>query len=291
MIIMLIIAGLIIFNTMLNSIAERKREIHIYTSLGLAPMHVGILFVAEALTYGLMGSIFGYVVGQGVATGLSELGWLGGITLNYSGTQAIATMLMVLVVVVLSALVPAFMAGKIAAPSEDMKWRVPDPVDDTIRDSLPFTVTRETANGVMMFLHDYMNAHAEGSIGHFSTDNLRTFSKTTDQGVELLGIDATVWLAPYDLGVRQDVTITIRPTDEENVLEIDVELRRGAGQVRSWWKLNRVFLGDLRRQLLGWRKLKTGRVLEYIAEGAEMLGRSGGSLADLPLPPGIAPQT
>ena len=33
----LAIAGLIIFNTMMGSIAERRREIHVYTSLGLAP--------------------------------------------------------------------------------------------------------------------------------------------------------------------------------------------------------------------------------------------------------------
>src|SRR5207248_7584232 len=60
----LAIAGLIIFNTMMGSIAERRREIHVYTSLGLAPIHVGALFVAEALTYGLIGTVFGYIVGQ-----------------------------------------------------------------------------------------------------------------------------------------------------------------------------------------------------------------------------------
>ena len=64
----LVIAALIIFNTMLNSVAERKGEIHVYASLGLAPMHVGALFLAEAATYGLMGSVFGYIVGQGAAT-------------------------------------------------------------------------------------------------------------------------------------------------------------------------------------------------------------------------------
>ncbi|MGC4032054.1 MAG: hypothetical protein QM754_10035 [Tepidisphaeraceae bacterium] len=37
----LAIGGLIIFNTMMGSIAERRREIHVYTSLGLAPFHVG----------------------------------------------------------------------------------------------------------------------------------------------------------------------------------------------------------------------------------------------------------
>ncbi|MBN1675581.1 MAG: hypothetical protein JXR37_31355 [Kiritimatiellae bacterium] len=269
----LLIAGLIIFNTMLSSIAERKREIHVYTSLGLAPLHVGVLFLAEAITYGLMGAIFGYVVGQGAATGLSELGWLGSITLNYSGTQALATMVMVLVVVILSSLVPAFMAGKIASPSHEMSWKVPLPENDVIRDVLPFTVTTRAANGVVNFLHEYLEAHREGSIGNFSTDRLRVF-KTRVQHHDVLGIEGTVWLAPYDLGVRQDIRILIRQTDEEDVCEIAIELFRGAGQVRSWWKLNRVFLGDLRKQLLGWRKVKTQRVLQYIADAAHMLAEA-----------------
>ena len=69
----LLIAGFIIFNTMLSSLAERKREIYIYTSLGLAPLHIGVLFLSEAITYGLLGSIFGYITGQGVATLFSAL--------------------------------------------------------------------------------------------------------------------------------------------------------------------------------------------------------------------------
>src|SRR6185436_6750285 len=109
--------GLIIFNTMLGSIAERRREIHVYTSLGLAPLHVGALFVAEAMTYGLIGTVFGYVLGQGVATLLLKLGWLGQITLNYSGTSAMLTMALILLIVLLSSIVPARIASRIAAPS------------------------------------------------------------------------------------------------------------------------------------------------------------------------------
>ena len=92
----LLVAGLIIFNTMLNSIAERKGEIHVYTSLGLAPFHVGAIFLAEAVTYGLLGGVFGYIVGQGCATIFSALGWMGSITLNYSGTQVVITMALVI---------------------------------------------------------------------------------------------------------------------------------------------------------------------------------------------------
>jgi hypothetical protein len=218
-----------------------------------------------------MGSVFGYIVGQGVATVFGGLGWMGGLTLNYSGTQAVLVMLMVLVVVVLSSLVPAYLAGRLASPSSERTWKVPEPVDGVIHDVLPFTVTGLTANGVLMFLFEYLDAHREGSIGHFATDELRTFRERTG-GLESVGIAGTVWLAPYDLGVRQDVRLTIRPAeDAEDVFNIHIELRRGSGQLRSFRGLNRTFLGDLRRQLLGWRRLKTQRILEYIAEGRGML--------------------
>ena len=273
MFIPLLIAGLIIFNTMLSSIAERKREVHIYTSLGLAPLHVGFLFLAEAITYGLMGSIAGYVLGQGVATVFNELGLMGGLTLNYSGTQTVAVMLLVIGVVVVSSLVPAYLAGKLAAPSNERSWRVPQPKDDRINDTLPFTVTGNTGDGVMAFMLDYFDAHREGSIGTFSTDDLKTFSLQPN-GQKMLGVEGTVWLEPYDLGVRQQVRLTPKPTEEEDIYAIDLELMRGSGQVNSWWKLNRVFIADLRKQMLGWRKLETKHALEYITEGKRLLGES-----------------
>ena len=88
----LAIAGLIIFNTMMGSIAERRREIHVYTSLGLAPLHVGRLFVAEALT--LWPDRHGLRLHHrpGRRHAMLKLGWLGDVTLNYSGTSAILTM-------------------------------------------------------------------------------------------------------------------------------------------------------------------------------------------------------
>jgi hypothetical protein len=300
----LAIAGLIILNTMLSSIADRKREIYIYTSIGLAPLHVGALFLAEAAVYGLMGSIFGYVVGQGLATAFSALGWLGSLTLNYSGTQAVAVMGMVLMIVVVSSLVPAFLAGRLAVPSHRMSWAVPRPDGDRIRDTLPFTVTGRTSGGVLVFLLEYFDAHREGSIGHFATDAFEAIGAggplgpaadaaggaprppgPSAPGPALVGLEGTVWLAPYDLGVRQRVRLGIRPASgpaagspgqaaapEETIYEIDIDLVREAGQVRSWWNLNRVFLGDLRRQLLGWRNLRLDRILDYIRRAAEGAG-------------------
>lgn len=265
----LAIGGLIIFNTMLSSIAERRREIHVYTSLGLAPLHVAVLFLSEAVTYGLMGAIFGYVAGQGVATALSGLGLMGGITLNYSGTQAVTVMLLVLGVVVLSSLVPAYLGGRMAAPSNRTTWAIEAPEGDHLRHRLPFTATPQAAPGVMSFLLEYLDAHREGSIGHFASDRIEVGLSRVN-GHEMPLLRSTVWLAPYDLGIRQDVVIELHPSGDPGVLEFNVRIQRQAGQPGSWWKLNRVFLGELRKQMLGWRKLKTQRVLEHIDNGRKL---------------------
>jgi len=209
------------------------------------------------------------VVGQGVAKVFTSMGFMTGITLNYSGGQAIVTMLMVIGVVIVSSIVPAYLAGKLATPSNEMTWKVPQPEGDVIRDRLPFTATDRTAGGVLEFIYEYMDAHKEGTIGVFSADDLEKFHRADDDGRETYGVHGTVWLAPYDLGVRQEVTITIHSTAEADIYEIDIELLRRSGQVSSWWKLNRVLLSDLRRQLLGWRKLKIDRMLEYITRAAE----------------------
>ena len=262
----MIIAALIIFNTMLSSVAERKGEIHIYTSLGLAPRHVGVLFVAEAVTYGLMGSIFGYVVGQGVAKVLTHFDLMGGITLNYSGSSVIMTMGVVMVVVVLSAIAPAMMASRLATPSKDMKWSVPEAKDGVIHDILPFTISLPAAKGLNAFIHEFMAAHQDGSTGNFTTDALTLLPQA--DGI-VAGIGATVWIAPYDLGVRQSVRIEIRPAEEEALCDIHIELGHESGRPRNWWRLNRVFLGDMRRQLLGWRNVRPEQIREFLQLASE----------------------
>ena len=275
----LMIAGLIIFNTMMGSIAERRREIHIYTSLGLAPVHVGALFVAEAMTYGLIGTVFGYVIGQGVGTALLKLGWLGNVTLNYSGTSAMLTMGLVLLVVLLSALVPARLASRIAAPSIERSWKVPLPIGDEISAVLPFTINRTAAQGVLAYLADFFDAHREGSIGKFSADHVDPFSATDKDGNLTRGLKTVVWLTPFDLGVRQHLMLLVHPGQFPDIYEVQVVLSRLSGDDASWYRMNRPFLTELRRQFLQWRSLSPQRMREHIE-------RSRG-LFDRPLPAAV----
>lgn len=266
----LAIAGLIVFNTMMGSIAERRREIHVYTSLGLAPLHVGALFVAEAMTYGLIGTVFGYVIGQGVGTALLKLGWLGGVTLNYSGSSAMMTMGLILLIVLLSALVPARLASKIAAPSIERSWRVPLPKDDEIRATLPFTINKTAADGALAYLADFFAAHQEGSIGKFSAGKVETFNFSDEQGRTSRGLKTVIWLTPFDLGVRQHLMLMIHPGEFPEIYEVNVYLQRLSGDDGSWYRMNRTFLTELRKQFLAWRSLSPQRMLDFVEESKRL---------------------
>ncbi|MBC7289481.1 MAG: ABC transporter permease, partial [Armatimonadetes bacterium] len=76
LVIPIIIAALIVLNTMLGAVHERVREIHIYSSLGLAPVHISMLFLAEAAVFANLGAIIGYLIGQTLAKVLSMTGHL-----------------------------------------------------------------------------------------------------------------------------------------------------------------------------------------------------------------------
>jgi hypothetical protein len=260
----LIIGGLIIFNTMMGSVAERRREIHVYTSMGLAPFHVGALFMAEAIVYGLIGSVFGYVAGQGMATLLLKLGWLGPVTLNYSGTSAVMTMGLILIIVIVSALLPARTAAKVAAPSVDRHWKVPPPQDGRITATLPFTINRTAADGALAYLAEFFRMHRDGNIGKFAAANIEPITPTSADADR--GLKGTIWLTPFDLGVRQRLALHISPGDARDIFEVKVTLEQLSGDQDNWHRMNRLFLGELRKQFLRWRSLTPERMLQYVEQ-------------------------
>ena len=68
-------------------------------------------------------------------------------------------------------------------------------------------------------------------------------------------------LAPFDLGVTQAFALMSRPSEIEGIDEIRILIRRHSGARGDWQRGNRVFINDLRRQLLIWRSL-TPEIME-----------------------------
>ncbi|MBM3265602.1 MAG: M28 family peptidase, partial [candidate division Zixibacteria bacterium] len=60
----ILVAALIVLNTMMGAVYERFREIGIFSSVGLAPTHIGALFMAESCVYAIIGGMAGYLIGQ-----------------------------------------------------------------------------------------------------------------------------------------------------------------------------------------------------------------------------------
>lgn len=264
----LAIGALIVINTMINAVADQRATIHVYTSLGLAPVHVGAMFLSEAAAMGTLGVVGGFVAGQGFATVLRAGGLLSAVTLNYSSTSVTLTMAMVMAIVLLSALVPARMAGRLAAPAESRRWTLPVPVGDAIRMDLPFTVSESTAKGVVAFLHEWMMLHSVAGVGAFVGDEAFVYH---DHDSDTRGVSARVWTAPFDQGVSQEVRIDIQPAPDEQgapgtpaFYQVVMTITRLSGQTTPWLRSNRAFIVELRKQLLLWRALGEPRRAQYV---------------------------
>ncbi len=269
----ILIAALIVLNTMLGAVYERVREIHIFSSIGLAPSHIAMLFIAESFVYAILGAIFGYLIGQGTAKLITVMGLLQGLYLNYSSVAAVASTSVVIGVVLLSTLYPARKASEVATPAIERSWQLPEPVGDSWDIPLPFAVTGEQATAMTRFMMEWFEAYEEYSIGDFVTQDVTSRDEPSQYGTSFV-IDLMAWVAPFDLGVSQRVQLRTIPTDMEDVYEIKLHLDRVSGDVSSWRRVNRRFLNTLRKQFLIWRTLRAEERDRYLglAPAAEAAG-------------------
>ena len=266
-IIPILIAALIVLNTMLGSVFERVKEIGIFSSIGLSPTNIAMLFIAEAIVYGIIGAVSGYLIGQALAKAISYFHILPGLYLNFSSTSAELAIGLVIAVVLLSTIFPARKASEVATPAVDRTWKVPEPEGDVWRITLPFAVAGVQARGINEFLAEWFRSYEEQSVGDFLTQDIRTGVATmpTGPGYQLTG---KVWLAPFDLGVSQSIALDTAPTDLQDVYEVHLNLTRLSGDVSNWKRVNRRFLNVLRKQFLIWRTLTAGERERYMEIGA-----------------------
>jgi hypothetical protein len=171
-----LLGALVIFGTMLGSVADREKEIYTFSALGLAPPHVASLFFAEALVYSVLGGMGGYLIAQGsmkILTVLAAFGWVQVPEINYSSTNAIVTILIVMATVLVSAIYPAIKASKSANPGLLRSWRPPPPQGDIHEITFPFTVSAYDLTGVVSFLQEHFEHFSDTGLGAFMARDTR----------------------------------------------------------------------------------------------------------------------
>jgi hypothetical protein len=285
LVIPILIAALIVLNTMLGSVYERTKEIGIYSSLGLAPSHISMLFLAEAAVFANLGAIVGYLLGQALAKVIYLTGAHVGLELNYSSLTAVGVTIVIVVVVLLSTIYPSRRAADIASPGIERRWSLPAPQGDVMDLLLPFTVTGRDAYGVCAFLKEFFDEYVGYAGGEFLAEDVRLepLRNHATKADEITGmtVKLRMWLAPYDLGVSQDFLLECRPTEDPGVYSVHIKLTHLAGDLTSWKKTNSLFMAAIRKQFLIWRTVPQDEKLEYADRAEKILRGEWAHQADL----------
>ena len=267
----LLLGGLIVFGTLLGSISDREKEIYTFSALGLSPTHVGVLFLAEAAVYAIVGGVGGQLLAQFAGLTLSALANAGVVqvpSINFSSSNALFAIGIVMATVLVSAIYPATRAAKSANPGLERTWRMPPADGDEIRLVFPFTVSAYDITGVVSFIAEHFRGHDDAGLGSFAASNVGL--DRTAEGNLVLRADLA--LAPFDLGVTESFELTAVPSSIEGVDEVSIVVRRLSGAGSDWYRANRTFMRDLRRQFLLWRTLTHDVIEQYRLETLQALG-------------------
>ncbi len=261
----ILLGGLVVFGTMLGSVADREREIYTFSALGLAPPHVASLFFSEAMVFSVIGGMGGYLLAQGSMKLMEFLASFGLVTvpeLNYSSMNAIVTILIVMATVMVSALYPALRASRSANPGLLRSWKLPPPDGDTLSLVFPFTVSAYDITGVVSFLREHFSNYSDSGMGSFMARNTALVKPPGSEGGTIC-LEAELALAPFDLGVTQSFRLQSSPSEIPGINEVFITLQRISGQPKDWHRLNKVLLDDLRKQFLIWRALPQETMESY----------------------------
>lgn len=251
----ILVSATIIFNTMLSSVYERRKEIAIYNSIGLSPIHIGMFFITESIVYGIMGSVGGYLIGQVFAKVITILGFFQDLNINYSSLSVVYVILFTIFIVVVSSLYPAWVAIKTAAASSGRK-KLQIENDNEIITNYPFSFNKKMVYAAHSYLWEYMDLHFDQSVGGFMAKQIKPPLVQNENTQQEIIYTYDISIAPFDLGVRINLEVTSYYNERVGAFMIKTKATRQAGSDSNFMSTYRPFADDLRKYLLRWRALE-----------------------------------
>ena len=135
---------------------------------------------------------------------------------------------------------------------------------------LPFICMPALAPGVMAYLHEFFGACCEESLGDLIATPQGCWRERDAAGRQVYRASYRLALAPYDLGVTQDVEVEAQYSEAVESYELHFHIRRVSGQDVSWAATNRPLLERLRKLLLRWRNLEPARHREFVEKAKDI---------------------
>ncbi|MEM3590885.1 MAG: M28 family peptidase [Candidatus Bathyarchaeia archaeon] len=265
-IIPLFIGGFIVLNTMLGSVYERTKEIKIYSSVGLSPTHVALIFLSESLVFALLAAVIGYISGLIMILLLQKTGQIPFGVLNYASFFVILSVSVTTIIALSSSLYPALKSSRMVTPSLERKYKLTKPKGDEWIIPLPFIIAGdEELNGFLSYLYEFLSAYKGERIGLFMVSDI-SLKEEVVRGVRSLSLISTVNLSPYEHGISQTVTLRAVYDASSAKYTFVLEIRRLTGMYTLWMQSNRPFIDSIRKQFLVWRGLKPEEKKRYISK-------------------------
>src|SRR4029079_7378393 len=134
-----------------------------------------VLFFAEAAVYAVVGGMGGQLLAQFVGLAVSHLskaGYIEPTNINYSSTNSLFAIGVVMTTVLVSAIYPAVRASKSANPGLARAWKMPAAEGDELRLTFPFTVSAYDITGVVSFLAEHFRRHDDAGLGGFAASGV-----------------------------------------------------------------------------------------------------------------------
>ncbi|MEM3424821.1 MAG: FtsX-like permease family protein [Thermoproteota archaeon] len=261
----MIIAGLITMSTILGGVMERIREGYIYSSLGLAPVQVGLMFFGENIIYAIVGSMTGYLGGISASYLTRKIGLIN-LPVNYTSSFVMIAVGLVIVLVLAASLYPFYKVSVTVTPSLERKWRLQTkPKGDSWDIPIPFRIKEDDrAAGMAVFLHEYLWNKRIERAGVFTVESVEV--NKIESGI---AVKSRVWLAPFEQNIKQDMNIVILKSKTEQNFLISMNLTRVSGPYDSWVRFNYPFIDEVRKQMLIWNVLNPEDREKYIRMARE----------------------
>jgi len=259
----IIIGAFTILNTMLGSLKERSREISIYSSVGVSPSSITIMFFAEGIIYTLAAGVIGYILGMVANVYLIVNGLLPATFITNS--SSFSTLIIVglsFVFVMASVIYPARIASRMITPSLERRWRMSTKATgDTWTLPLPFTMQNITeARAVLRYLAEYFESRKADNPDPFIVRDLAIEDAQNKMTVHMA-------LKPLEAGVIQSLEVTLVQSSLGTRYNLDTIGRRLSGNRDTWTAVMPGVVDVLRKQLLMWRGLTPQQREIYMRAG------------------------
>jgi len=250
-----------LLNMLLGSLYERRREMGIFSSVGLSPTHIAVQFVAEAVTYSTVGTIVGYLLSL---LAMNLFGPRLGISLDYSSMTVLLVVAVSMVTVMASSLYPALTAARLVTPSLERTWSPSTkPKGERWEIPLPFTVSSdEEANQLIGFLREFLKSHEVPDAEVFSARSHRD-EQIKDEERIMTSLHIDMNLAPYDMGVSQSVSLSLTRKLDQKVWNAIIVARKTSGLAEDWERLALRFIDTVRKQFLLWKSMPEEKKLTF----------------------------